>query len=159
MAKIVAETEVDVKKITTEAGEVKAEGTESGLTADEVVEQVDENATGLFVEREVVRGANKKEYRNYFLKFISRGRSSRVDFVPMDVGGYEVLDFVFGDVSSAELVLEPYTVKDNHTGKITKRGFYYYARNVDENGVYKAQIKPKETSDKDLLVMLLNSKK
>ncbi|MDR2090600.1 MAG: hypothetical protein LBP62_02985 [Clostridiales bacterium] len=170
MSKIVAEVEAEAKKIATEASEAEVKkvaaetseaessGAEKGAVFSEgIVETVDGIATGLFIEREVVRGANKKDYRNYFLRFNLRGRSSRVDFVPLDIGGYEVLDFVFGDALNAELILESYTVKDNRTGKITKRGMYYYARNIDDTGVYKAQIKPKETSDKNLLEMVLSS--
>jgi hypothetical protein len=177
MAKMEAESKSEVKLTdsvmeTESVAESKAESvaenkaeSAAGTAADEKDSTSEREtfgfeATGLLVEREKVRGANKKEYRNYFAKISLRGRSAKVDFLPIDIGGYEVLDFVFGDSDIAELVLEGYTVKDSKTGRVTKRGYYYWALNVDSDGlVYKAQIKPKETSDKNLLDMFLSNRK
>jgi hypothetical protein len=167
MAKFVSEAESEVKvEATNSATEAEAE-----KKAETVAENVADGessteketlgfeGTGLLVEREKVRGVNKKEYRNYFVRIEIRGRSAKVDFLPIDIGGYEVLDFVFGDLDVAELFLESYTVKDSKSGRVTKRGYYYWARNADDGGVYKAQIKPKETSDKNLLDMFLANRK
>jgi hypothetical protein len=166
MAKLVSEAEAKVELVNSVAEaeiENKAESVGENVAEGEVLTTEKESfgfeTTGLFVEREKVRGVNKKEYRNYFVKIVIRGRSAKVDFLPIDIGGYEVLDFVFGDLDIAELVLEAYIVKDSKSGKVTKRGYYYWARNVDSDGVYKAQIKPKETSDKNLLDMFLFNRK
>ena len=78
--------------------------------------------------------------------------------VPPDKGGYTVLDIVFGEEMEAELVLNPYEIKDEGTGKVIK-GNSYAVRTVDKDGeVYECAIKSFRASDKALLNMLLNKK-
>ena len=92
-----------------------------------------------------------KTYYSYFIKGNIRGRDIRVLIVPPDKGGYTVLDIVFGEEMEAELVLNPYEIKDE--------GNSYAVRTVDEDGeVYECAIKPFRASDKTLLNMLLNKK-
>ena len=99
-----------------------------------------------------------KTYYSYFIKGNVRGRDIRVLIVPPDKGGYTVLDIVFGEEMEAELVLNPYEIKDESTGKVIK-GNSYAVRTVDEEGeVYECAIKPFRASDKALLNMLLNKK-
>ena len=99
-----------------------------------------------------------KTYYSYFIKGNIRGRDIRVLIVPPDKGGYTVLDIVFGEEMEAELVLNPYEIKDESTGKVIK-GNSYAVRTVDEDGeVYEYAIKPFRASDKALLNMLLNKK-
>ena len=99
-----------------------------------------------------------KTYYSYFIKGNIRGRDIRVLIVPPDKGGYTVLDIVFGEEMEAELVLNPYEIKDENTGKVIK-GNSYAVRTVDEEGeVYECAIKPFRASDKALLNMLLNKK-
>ena len=99
-----------------------------------------------------------KTYYSYFIKGNIRGRDIRVLIVPPDKGGYTVLDIVFGEEMEAELVLNPYEIKDESTGKVIK-GNSYAVRTVDEDGeVYECKIMPFRKSDKDLLQMLLNKK-
>ncbi len=99
-----------------------------------------------------------KTYYSYFIKGNIRGRDIRVLIVPPDKGGYTVLDIVFGEEMEAELVLNPYEIKDESTGKVIK-GNSYAVRTVDEEGeVYECAIKPFRASDKALLNMLLNKK-
>ena len=99
-----------------------------------------------------------KTYYSYFIKGNIRGRDIRVLIVPPDKGGYTVLDIVFGEEMEAELVLNPYEIKDEGTGKVIK-GNSYAVRTVDEEGeVYECAIKPFRASDKALLNMLLNKK-
>ena len=99
-----------------------------------------------------------KTYYSYFIKGNIRGRDIRVLIVPPDKGGYTVLDIVFGEEMEAELVLNPYEIKDESTGKVIK-GNSYAVRTVDEDGeVYECAIKPFRASDKALLNMLLNNK-
>ena len=99
-----------------------------------------------------------KTYYSYFIKGDIRGRDIRVLIVPPDKGGYTVLDIVFGEEMEAELVLNPYEIKDESSGKVIK-GNSYAVRTVDEDGeVYECAIKPFRASDKALLNMLLNKK-
>ena len=99
-----------------------------------------------------------KTYYSYFIKGNIRGRDIRVLIVPPDKGGYTVLDIVFGEEMEAELVLNPYEIKDESTGKVIK-GNSYAVRTVDEDGeVYECAIKPFRATDKALLNMLLNKK-
>ena len=74
-----------------------------------------------------------KTYYSYFIKGNIRGRDIRVLIVPPDKGGYTVLDIVFGEEMEAELVLNPYEIKDESTGKVIK-GNSYAVRTVDEDG-------------------------
>lgn len=109
------------------------------------------------VERETFE-KDGKTYFGYFIKGNIRGRDIRVLIVPPDKGGYTVLDIVFGEEMEAELVLNPYEIKDEGTGKVIK-GNSYAVRTVDEDGeVYECAIKPFRASDKALLNMLLNKK-
>ena len=99
-----------------------------------------------------------KTYYSYFIKGNVRGRDIRVLIVPPDKGGYTVLDIVFGEEMEAELVLNPYEIKDESTGRVIK-GNSYAVRTVDADGeVYECAIKPFRASEKALLNMLLNKK-
>ena len=82
----------------------------------------------------------------------------RVRIVPPDFGGYTVLDIVYAGEQEAELVLVPYEITDEKTGRVTK-GNSYAVHSEDEDGtVYECKIIPFRKSDKDLLQMLLNKK-
>ena len=110
--------------------------------------------TKIVVEREPFE-KNGKVYQNYFIRGNVRGIDIRVLVVPPDFGGYTVLDVVFGDEMAAELVLRPYEIKDEATGRVIS-GNSYAVRSVDEDGVvYECPIKPYRQSDKALLNMLL----
>lgn len=114
----------------------------------------------IFVERDTYE-KNDKTYFSYFIKGVIRGREVRIGIAPpnsdTDIGGYTVLDLVFGNADKAELVLVPYEIKDEKTKKVVK-GNSYAIRTVDaETGeVYECAVKPFRTSDKALLNMLLN---
>lgn len=105
------------------------------------------------VERETFK-SNGKEYFSYFIKGIVRGRNVKAAVVPPDKGGYAVLDIVFDGEMEAELVVNPFEIKDEH-GK-TIKGNTYMVRSYDEDGtVYECPIKPAKASDKSFLNMLL----
>jgi hypothetical protein len=109
------------------------------------------------VERETYE-KDGKTYYSYFIKGTVRGKDVRVMIVPPDKGGYTVLDIVFGEEMSAELLLKPYEMKDENTGKIIK-GNTYAVHTQDEDGTeYECAVKPFRASDKTLLNMLLNKK-
>lgn len=106
------------------------------------------------VERDTYK-KNGQEYFSYFIRGFIRGKERRIGVIPPDNGGYAVLDIVFDDQISAELVLKPYEIKDEKTGQVLK-GNSYAVRSVDENGeIYECPIKPARTSDKTMLNMLL----
>ena len=107
----------------------------------------------IMVERETFE-SNGKEYFSYFIKGIVRGRNVKAAVIPPDKGGYAVLDIVFDGEMEAELVVNPFEIKDEH-GK-TIKGNTYMVRSYDEDGtVYECPIKPAKASDKSFLNMLL----
>lgn len=113
-------------------------------------------AKQVFVERETYE-KNGNTYYSYFIKGNVRGREVKIGIAPPDKdrNGYVVLDIVFGDAMAAELVLKPYEIKDEATGKVIT-GNSYGIKSVDENGeVYECAVKPFKSADKALLNMLL----
>lgn len=109
--------------------------------------------TKIFVEREAYE-KNENTYFGYFIKGVVRGKDVKVLISPPDVGGYAVLDIVFGNENKAELVVTPYEMKDAAGNLIS--GNTYAVRSVDENGeIYECSIKPFRKSDKSLLNMIL----
>lgn len=106
------------------------------------------------VERETF-DKNEKTYFSYFIKGKIRGRDVKIAVVPPDRGGYAVLDIVFGNEMSADLIVNPFEIKDEVTGKVIT-GNSYLVRSVDENGeIFECNIKPYRSSDKALLNMIL----
>ena len=108
----------------------------------------------IFAEREVFE-KDGKTYFSYFIRGNVRGKDVRVAIVPPDRGGYTVLDIVFGNAMAAELVVKPFEIKDDATGKVIS-GNSFAVKSYDEDGVeYECAIKPFRSSDKALLNMLL----
>ena len=115
---------------------------------------MEKKANKIMVEREAFE-KNGKNYFSYFIRGKIRGKDVRVAVIPPDRGGYTVLDIVFGNEMKTELVLNPFEIKDDATGKVIK-GNSYLVRSTDENGeVYECKIKPDRNSDKTLLNMLI----
>ncbi len=108
------------------------------------------------VERETyVSKKTGKENFTYFIKGVIRGRNIKIAVAPPDFGGYTVLDIVFDDQIEANLVVVPYSMKDDAGNTIS--GNTYAVQSVDDNGkVYECKIKPARNSDKELLNMLLD---
>jgi hypothetical protein len=108
----------------------------------------------IMIERETFEKEGKT-YFSYFIKGKVRDKDVKVALVPPDRGGYAVLGIVFGESMEAELVMKPYEIKDEVTGKVLK-GNTYAAHTVDENGQeFECTVKPYRNSDKMLLNMLL----
>ena len=108
----------------------------------------------IFVERDTYESKGKTYY-SYFIKGQIRGKDVRIAIVPPDLGGYAVLEIVFGESMAAELIAKPFEIKDEKTGNVFT-GNTYQVRSVDENGmVYECTVKPFRSSDKSLLNMLL----
>ncbi len=125
------------------------------------VSEMTENGN-LTIIRKPIMGANGKQlitqdgrlYFSYKILGKLRGRDVVVDFSPKDKGGYQPLDLVFDVNSKAELIMTEVVQEMN--GVKTRRTVYT-AQTVDEDGlVWKAEVKPTRTSDKDMLTMLLN---
>ena len=112
------------------------------------------NVGKIKVEREVFEKDGKTFY-SYFIKGQIRGKEVRILVTPPDKGGFTVLDIVFGNEMQADLVVNPYEIKDDATGNVVK-GNTFAVRTQDENGeVYECNIKPYRNSDKMLLNMLI----
>ena len=108
----------------------------------------------IYVERETFEKDNKT-YFSYFVKGNVRGKEVKVAVIPPDKGGYTVLDIVFGNEMQAELVVNPFEIKDEATGKVIQ-GNTYIVRTTDENGdVFECNVKPYRNSDKTLLNMII----
>lgn len=114
------------------------------------------------ITREAIKGANGKQlktqdgrlYYAYILQGKLRGRDVKVDFSPKDKGGYQPLDLVFDVSPKAELFITEVTQEIN--GTKSKRTVYT-VNTVDENGVvWKCEVKPTRTSDRDMFAMLIN---
>ena len=116
------------------------------------------NEQRLYVQKEPFE-YNGKTYNRYFIKGIVCGREVKIDLAPpnkdTDMGGYTVLDIVFGDADRADLIIEPFEITDDKTKQVI-RGNRYFVRTVDEDGrVYECPVKPSRTSDRSMLQMLL----
>ena len=108
----------------------------------------------ILVERETFE-MKGNTYFSYFIRGNVRGKDVKVSIVPPDKGGYTVLDIVFGDANTANLMVKPFEIKDDATGRvIAGNSFSVFA--CDENGeVYECAIKPARKSDKTLLDMIV----
>jgi len=110
----------------------------------------------IVVERDTFE-KDGRTYFSYFIKGQIRGKDVRVAVVPPDKGGYAVLDIVFGNEMKANLLIKPFEIKEEATGKIFK-GNTYTVQTKDENGeVYECNVKPYRNSDKTLLNMLMKN--
>ena len=112
----------------------------------------------LYVQKEPFE-YNGKTYNHYFIQGVVRGREVKIDLAPpnkdTDMGGYTVLDIVFGDADRADFIIEPFEIEDEKTKRVIS-GNRYIVRTVDEDGkVYECTVKPARTSDRSLLNMLL----
>lgn len=107
----------------------------------------------LMVERETYE-KNGKTYFTHIIKGVVRGKEVKISLIPHDIGGYSVLDIVFGDAMAAEFVLKPYSMTDEKTGRVIS-GYTYAVRSEIDGEVYECALKPSRKSDKYLLDMLL----
>lgn len=112
------------------------------------------NEVNILVQRETFE-KNGNTYFTYFVEGDIRGKHVRAAVIPPDKGGYTVLDIVFGNAMAAELVVKPFEIKDDATGKVIS-GNTFAVVSYDENGeVYECAIKPYRASDKAILNMLI----
>lgn len=114
------------------------------------------------ITRKPIKGANGKQlvtkdgrlYFSYVIIGKLRGRTVEVDFSPKDKGGYQPLDLVFDVSPKAELLITEVVQEMNG---VKQRRTVYTVNTVDEDGIiWKAEVKPSRTSDRDMLAMLIN---
>lgn len=116
------------------------------------------NNVTILVERETFE-KNGKTYFSYFIQGEIRGKHVRAAVVPPDKGGYTVLDIVFGNAMACELMVKPFEIKDEATGRVIS-GNSFAVVSYDENGeIYECSIKPYRASDKAILNMLVKAMK
>ena len=113
------------------------------------------NNKTIYVERETFE-KNGRTYFSYFIKGVIRNKEVRIAIVPPDKGGYTVLDIVFGGEMAAELVIKPFEIKDEATGKVVTGNSFAVISRDEDGSVYECGIKPFRASDKSLLTMLVN---
>ncbi len=112
------------------------------------------NEKKLTIERETF-DLNGKTCYSYFIKGTVRGKEIKAQLAPQDNGGYVLLEIVFGDSNTAELVVGSVSIT-NDKGK-TETFPSYTARNVDDDGeVFECPVKPDRKTDKTKLAMLLH---
>ena len=127
---------------------VENKGTET------VIEKQEEQRLRLFVEREAFTGSYGERFWAHVVRGQVRGRNIKIDFIPKDKGGYEVLDIVFGASDKAELIMCNEVMTDSHGNKT--RYISYKVRTEDALGELECGVKPAQDSDKALLTMLIN---
>ncbi len=111
------------------------------------------NDKKITVEREAFE-LNGKTCYSYFVKGAVRGREVKAQLVPQDNGGYVLLDIVFDNADTAELVIGTISIT-NDKGK-TEMFPSYTVKNVDENGeVFECPVKAARKTDKTKLAMIL----
>lgn len=104
------------------------------------------------VTREAFTGESETYY-GYYVYGNIRGIDVKAQVIPLDFGGYAVLDIVYDGEDEAELVTEDYT----YTAKdgAEKVGKHYKVVTYDSDGkAYECPVKPAKRSDKTLINVL-----
>ena len=70
------------------------------------------NEKVLKVERECYLSKENEKRFTYFVRGTIRNKEVKASLIPGDIGGYDVLDIVFGEERTADLVLVPYSMID-----------------------------------------------
>lgn len=118
--------------------------------AGEVIEG-DAIVSGLILHREIKKTKDgKREFSVFSVSGELREQQCRAEMVPPDMGGYAVLNLVFGPVNDLPLLKVPYEMRDEVTKKKTS-GFTYKVMSEEDGIVFEAKVKPSRNSDKELL--------
>lgn len=113
--------------------------------------------SGVSVYREKLKPRNKgdKPVFTYKVRGVIRGTEMDATIVPADRGGYRVLGPVFGEAEALPLLMVPYEMRDEKTGKKTS-GYTYKLSSTDEAGItLELKVKPNRDSDKRILDCLI----
>jgi len=122
--------------------------------AGEVIEG-DAIVSGLVLHREIKKTKDgKREYSVFGVSGELRGQQYRAEMVPPDMGGYAVLNLVFGKVDDLPLLMVPYEMRDEVTKKKTS-GFTYKVLSEEDGITFESKVKPSRNSDKEILRCLL----
>ena len=106
------------------------------------------------VERDTFE-MNGKTYFGYYVTGTVRGQKVRAGVKPPDVGGYAVLDIVFGGAMEANLTVTPFEMKAEDGRVISGNIYEVTLADPDTGEVYSCKVKPARESDKSLLQMLV----
>lgn len=162
------EQDVQVKELTDKSAEYK-KALELIGDPDEIERVVNEIERsdyilipGLAVMRESVVKSGKKYY-NYFTKGKIRGRDMTVYFRPavtegrVDVRAYDMLDAVFGTAVAVPFAVKAFKRKDATTKRVTNGlTFYAYVYDEEYQREYVAQLRPDQSSDRQILLTLID---
>ena len=112
------------------------------------------NSKKIMVERESF-DLNGKTCYSYFVKGTVRGREVKAQLAPQDNGGYVLLDIVFDNANTAELVIGSVSIT-NEKGK-TETFPSYTVKNVDQKTgeVFECPVRAARKTDKTKLAMIL----
>lgn len=125
--------------------------------ANETEIKKESKAKALMIERSSFTAKDDgREMFSYLIKGKAYGRDIRVDLVPKDNGGYEVLD-IMNSISpnKMELLMRDEEMKDDKTGKVSKYTVYEAVVTDKDGNVITCPMKMQRGSDKSLLNMLL----
>ncbi len=137
------------------ASSVNEDGFDSASVVDE--ELLEGEDTGLIIERERYT-KDGKHFWWYFVQGGLRGKKIRATITMPDVGGYEVLDLLFGDATAVPLYMFVGKMFNEHTKEISKY-ITYKAQIVEGGMVFSCKVKPMKDSDKSILDMLYRQQK
>ncbi len=122
------------------------------VTVSEIEESTsNELALKLFREKFVASG---KEYWGYFCKGNIAGKAVKIEFVPLDNGGYEVLDFVFLFADEANINVQTIVSKNNMGRRVSYTSYEAYNLTPDGKKL-SSPIKPARRSDESLFNMAI----
>ena len=96
-----------------------------------------------------------RQYWSYYVKGTIRGKECRVNLIPPDVGGYDLLDIVFDDADSCVLTAVPFSIKDESGATITGNTFMAVSTDPETGEVYECKVKPALASGKTMLSLML----
>lgn len=121
--------------------------------------EVKENAekeSVLMIEREPYKSKKDgQEYFNYFIKGIIKGKEVKTAVVPVDKGGYQLLDIIFLTSDACPLKVKPFEITNEKTGEVVS-GNTYAVSLTNENGKeFELKIKPASDSGKTIIAYLL----
>ena len=122
---------------------------------DEEIEVVEPKKFKL--KRKKYLASNGNEYFSFIVTgtVVKDGASREVkaSFIPKDKGGYPLMDILFGNKKSVDLIIKRESMVSNG-----KRNYYYTytARDIDSNGeIWDISVKPQNVSDAEIMKMLL----
>jgi len=107
----------------------------------------------LYLEKEPYE-KNGKQFHAYVVKGSVMGTILKATLTPPDVGGYQLLNLIFGDKNAVELKVKPFQMT-TESGEVLS-GNTYSVEVIDEDGtICECKMKPLKATDKSILKMLV----